>query len=79
MSGSDCTAKWSNFRQEEKKLDRTEIVADCNVKIWKRTLLEKIMRNLVQNIIVIISATGILLPLLLLVVVRLKGPGLIMT
>ncbi|OPX40748.1 MAG: hypothetical protein B1H13_05835 [Desulfobacteraceae bacterium 4484_190.3] len=63
----------------KKKLDRTEIVADCNVKIWKRTLLEKIMRNLVQNIIVIISATGILLPLLLLVVVRLKGPGLIMT
>lgn len=37
------------------------------------------MKNLVNNIIVIISATGILLPLLLLVVVRLKGPGLIMT
>jgi hypothetical protein len=37
------------------------------------------MKDMVNNIIVIISATGILLPLLLLAVVRLKRPGLIMT
>ncbi|MBW2093463.1 MAG: hypothetical protein JRI80_01115 [Deltaproteobacteria bacterium] len=42
-------------------------------------LFEKNMKNVVNNIIVIISATGILLPLLLLVVVGLKPPGLIMT
>ncbi len=35
--------------------------------------------NLVNNVIGIISAAGVLLSLLLLVVVRLKRPGLIMT
>lgn len=41
--------------------------------------IRKNMKNVVNNIIVIISATGILLPLLLLVVVGIKPPGLIMT
>ena len=42
---------------------------------WTKTMIN----NLVNNIIGIISAAGILLSLLLLLVVRLKRPGLIMT
>jgi len=37
------------------------------------------MRNVINNSIVIISATGILVSLLLLLVLELKPPGLIMT
>jgi len=37
------------------------------------------MKNVVNSIIVIISATGVLVSLLLLLVVGLKRPGLIMT
>ena len=79
MSRNGCIAKWSVFRKGKKKLDMTEIIADRKSKPWDEAVIEKNMKNLVNNIIVIISATGILLPLLLLVVVRLKGPGLIMT
>jgi hypothetical protein len=43
------------------------------------SLFENSMKNVINNSIVIISATGVLVSLLLLLVLELKPPGLIMT